>query len=64
MAETARRGLGMPTLPLVIVSHPIGGLKMDEVLNKADDIIDEIVPALTKSSEKKTPVSAARSGKS
>ena len=50
----------MPALSLVIVSHPIGGLKADEVLEKADGTIEEIVQALTRSVEKQAPVSAAR----
>jgi hypothetical protein len=38
---------GMPELHLVIVSHPVGGLKEDEVQAKADSIIDEIIRSLT-----------------
>ena len=40
--------MGMPELPLVIVSHPIGGLKPDEVTEKADHIIDDTVARLLK----------------
>ena len=37
----------MPELPLVIVSHPIGGLKEEEVKAKANEIIDKIISGLT-----------------
>jgi len=37
----------MPELPLVIVSHPIGGLKKEEVIAKADQIIEKIISSLT-----------------
>jgi hypothetical protein len=33
----------MPELPLVFASHPIGGLKKEEVSAKADQIIEEII---------------------
>ncbi len=46
VAEAVKQGLGMPSLPLVILPHPIGGLKAEEVINKADGIIDEIVGML------------------
>ena len=36
----------MPTLPLVIVSHPIGGLKLEEVEGKADVIVEDIIARL------------------
>jgi hypothetical protein len=38
--------LGMPSLPLVIVSHPIGGLKPEEVTAKADDLVEDIIAHL------------------
>ena len=37
----------MPELNLVIVSHPIGGLKEDEVRAKADSIIEKTIQGLT-----------------
>ncbi len=36
-----------PLLPLVKVKHPVGGLKPDEVKEKAGIIIDKIISALT-----------------
>jgi hypothetical protein len=40
--------LGMPSLPVVIVPHPIGGLKPDEVRAKADLILKDIITRLLK----------------
>jgi hypothetical protein len=38
----------MPSLPVVIVPHPIGGLKPDEVRAKADLILKDIIAHLLK----------------
>jgi hypothetical protein len=38
--------LSMPSLPLVIVSHPIGGLKPEEVTEKADGVVEDIIAHL------------------
>jgi hypothetical protein len=37
----------MPNLPLVILPHPLGGLKADEVVEKAKIAIEEIVKILS-----------------
>ena len=42
-----RKNLGLPNLPMVIIPHPIGGLKEEEVIAKADAIVDQIIQALT-----------------
>jgi hypothetical protein len=47
LAEAIRKSQGMPELNLVILPHPIGGLKEDEVKAKADSIIDKIIQGLT-----------------
>jgi hypothetical protein len=36
----------MPDLPLVIVPHPIGGLRPEEVKAKANGIIDAVIARL------------------
>ena len=51
VAEVVCKSEGMPELPLVIVPHPIGGLKKEEVTAKADQIIEEIISALTTGKE-------------
>ena len=47
MADVVRKSSGMPELPLVVVSRPIGGLKKEEVIAKADQIIEKIISSLT-----------------
>ena len=47
LAETERRALGMPDLPMAIVPHPIGGMKSEDVQAKADEVLDIVVAALT-----------------
>ena len=46
LARTTAKGLGMPDLPLVIVSHPIGGISSEEVKEKADNIFRQVVAML------------------
>ena len=41
----------MPSLSLVIVSHPIGGLKPEEVTAKADDIVEDIIARLVETQQ-------------
>jgi hypothetical protein len=36
----------MPNLPLVIVPHPIGGISAEEVIAKADSILDNLIEQL------------------
>jgi hypothetical protein len=43
--EAANRGL--PALPLALVRHPLGGIKEDEVVRKADGVVEAVVRALT-----------------
>ena len=48
MAQATVKNLGMPGLPLVIIPHPLGGLKLEEVREKADSIIEDIIARLLK----------------
>ena len=59
LARTALRGLGMTALPIAIVSHPIGGLKLEDVLEKGDIIIEDVIRALTKKSENENRMAKA-----
>jgi hypothetical protein len=43
--EATQRGL--PDLPVVVVPHPIGGLKSDAVRVKATPIVDEMLAKLS-----------------
>ncbi len=47
LGEIERRALGMPELPMAITPHPIGGLKADAVLAKADDLLEKVLAGLT-----------------
>lgn len=46
--------LGMPTLKIVVIPHPLGGLKQEDVLQRAQGAFEEIAGALT------APKSAAK----
>ena len=48
LARSTAAGLGMPDLRLVVVSHPIGGISPEEVIGKADNIIDDVIAHLTR----------------
>ncbi|MBI3968402.1 MAG: hypothetical protein HY329_22425 [Chloroflexi bacterium] len=39
--------LGIAGLPIVVVPHPMGGLREPEVDERADVVVEEIVAALT-----------------
>ena len=38
--------LGMPTLPIVVVPHPVGGLSPGQVEKKADQVFEDVIQAL------------------
>jgi hypothetical protein len=47
LARNQARVLGMPTLPRVVLQHPIGGTPLESVLAKVDAAMEEIVARLT-----------------
>ena len=47
LGETEKRALGLPELPMAITQHPIGGIKGDAVVSKADELLDLVVSGLT-----------------
>jgi hypothetical protein len=47
LARTEAEALGVPTLPIVFLSHPLGGLHKDEVRAKADAAVAEVLRVLT-----------------
>jgi hypothetical protein len=47
LARTTAVGLGISDIPLVVVSHPIGGISAGEVIAKADSILDKVISRLT-----------------
>ena len=48
LGEVERRALGMPELPMAIAKHPLGGIKKDVVVGKADALLEQVVAGLTK----------------
>ena len=47
LADHERKGLGMPSLPLALITHPLGDLPLDEVAERAEMALEQIVHALT-----------------
>jgi hypothetical protein len=47
LGQSEAQSLGMPGLPLVTVTHPMGDLHEPEVLDRAESAIGEIVDVLT-----------------
>jgi hypothetical protein len=47
LAKLEARNRGMADLPLALIPHPLGGIREDEVLKKAELVIDVVVKALT-----------------
>ena len=47
LGEVERRSLGMPELTMAIVEHPLGGLQTENLLAKADGLLDQVVAGLT-----------------
>jgi len=52
MADVECESLGMSSLPIVVVPHPVGGLKEEAVREKADNALEEIIHVLTESKDK------------
>ena len=47
LGEVERRSLGMPRLTMAIAEHPLGGLQAENLLAKADGLLDQVVDGLT-----------------
>ena len=47
LGEVERRSLGMPELTMAIAEHPLGGLLAENLLSKADGLLDQVVDGLT-----------------
>ena len=51
MAQFVARSLGLPELPLVIVEHPMAGIREEVVKEKAEAAVEEVLYVLTKPKE-------------
>ncbi len=49
LARLEARNRGLEALPLALVPHPLGGIREDEVLRKADGVLEAVVKAVTRS---------------
>jgi len=47
LARAAAATLGLPHLPVTMVSHPIGGIESRAVRAKAETVVDHVIAALT-----------------
>ncbi len=47
LAQMEARALGMERLPMVLIPHPLGGLRPEDVREKADKSVSDIIQALT-----------------
>ncbi|MDA0263815.1 MAG: hypothetical protein O3A93_07135 [Chloroflexi bacterium] len=47
LGDVERRSLGMPELTMATAEHPLGGLKADQLLAKADGLLEQVVKGLT-----------------
>ena len=48
LATLEARNRGLADLPLALIPHPLGGIHEEEVVRKADLVIDTVVSAVTK----------------
>lgn len=46
LAKAVATSKGVPSLNMVVITHPIAGIPADQVRNKADNALDEIVRCL------------------
>jgi hypothetical protein len=49
LARLEAKNRGIEALPLALVAHPLGGIRDDEVLKKADTAVDAVVKAVLRS---------------
>ncbi len=48
LARLEATNRGIADLPLALVPHPLGGIKEDEVVRKADLVIEAVLKAVTR----------------
>ena len=49
LARLEARNRGLEALPLALIPHPLGGIREEEVVKKADLAIETVVRAVTRS---------------
>ena len=48
LAKLEARNRGLPELPLALIPHPLGGIREDEVVKKADLAVEVVRKAVTR----------------
>jgi hypothetical protein len=48
LARLESRNRGLEDLPLALIPHPLGGIREEEVVKKADLAVEVVVAAVTK----------------
>ena len=48
LATLEARNRGLADLPLALIPHPLGGIREEEVVRKAELVIEAVVSAVTK----------------
>lgn len=51
LGRAESRALGIPGLPIAVISHPLAGNRPEEVRRKAAAVADEVMAILTKPAE-------------
>ncbi|MDA1128579.1 MAG: hypothetical protein O2913_07770 [Chloroflexi bacterium] len=46
LGDVERRSLGMPELTMAVAEHPLGGLRPEQLLAKADGLLEQVVQGL------------------
>lgn len=64
LVEGQSRVLGLPSLPAVVLPHPIGGTKLESVLIKLDAAFDQIIDSLTHAISASSPSVAQKAQES
>jgi hypothetical protein len=47
LGRNEAESLGLPYLPIALVSHPLGGQKQHQILEKAEKSVDQVVAIAT-----------------
>ena len=47
LIKATAQAKGFPDLAIVSVSHPVGGIAVDEIRKKADDAVEEMIKIVT-----------------
>jgi hypothetical protein len=48
LARLESKNRGLQDLPLALIPHPLGGIREEEVIKKADLVVEVVVAAVTK----------------